>query len=104
MSGTGEWSPGPLLDEVGLLGVRIGAWNHFRYPGDTPAAGEHTAEAIRAGHGAIEVIDQIIRDLHGLRGQLASGQLPPIRRIRRELAIGQDKAQQVQAHLSALIA
>jgi hypothetical protein len=67
---SGEWAPGPLLDAAGLLGVRVGAWNHFGYPGAAPAAGEHSAEAITAGHGAIEVIDQIIGDLHGLRSQL----------------------------------
>jgi hypothetical protein len=71
VSGTGEWAPGPLLNLVELLGVRVGAWNHFAYPGNMPAPGEHSAEAITAGHGAVQVIDQIIRDLHALRGQLA---------------------------------
>jgi hypothetical protein len=76
VSGTGEWSRGSLLDDVGLLGVRVGAWNHFGYaaPEDGQAAipplGERGAEAIRAGHGAIEVIDEIIRDLRSLRDRL----------------------------------
>lgn len=76
MSGTGEWSPGSLLDDAGLLGVRVGAWNHFGYaaPADGQAAipplGERSADAVRAGHGAIEVIDEITRDLYRLRDQL----------------------------------
>ena len=77
-AGTLEWAPGPLLDEVELLGVRVGAWNHFGYAAPEngqaaiPPLGERNAEAIKAGHGAIEVIDQIIRDLHYLRGQLVT--------------------------------
>ena len=70
MSATSDWSPGPLEDLAGLLGVRIAAWNHMQYPENVPAAGEHNADAITAGHGAIKVIDEIIRDLHKLRGQL----------------------------------
>jgi hypothetical protein len=76
MSGTGEWSAGSLEDLVGLIGVRVGAWNHFGYadPQDGQAAipplGERSAEAIRAGHGAVENIDEILRELHALRGQL----------------------------------
>ncbi|MGO9079150.1 MAG: hypothetical protein ACLQDY_08920 [Streptosporangiaceae bacterium] len=34
--------------------------------------------------------------------ELAAGQAPPIRRIRSDLGIGQAKATEVQAHLSAL--
>jgi len=74
--GTAGW-PG-IEDAAGLLAVRLGAWNHFGYraPEDGQAAipplGERSAEAIRAGHAAIEVIDQIIRDLHTLRGQLVT--------------------------------
>lgn len=70
--------PGPLEDKVGLLGVRVGAWNHFGYavPQDgqagIPPLGERGADAIKAGHGAVKVIDEIIRDLHVLRGQLVS--------------------------------
>jgi hypothetical protein len=44
----------------------------MQYPENVPAAGEHDAHAIKAGHGAIEVIDEIIRDLHTLRGQLVT--------------------------------
>jgi hypothetical protein len=70
MTGTGEWSLGPLDDAAALLAVRIGAWNHFEYAENVPPLGERNAEAITAGHGAVEVIDQIIRDLHSLRQQL----------------------------------
>jgi hypothetical protein len=76
MTGTGEWSLGPLDDKVGLLAVRVGVWNHFGYaaPQDgqagIPPLGGRGADAIKAGHGAVEVIDEIIRDLHALRGQL----------------------------------
>jgi hypothetical protein len=74
VSGTGEW--GGIEDAAGLLAVRIGAWNHFGYaaPESGQAAirplGERSAEAIKAGHGAIEVIDEIVRDLYRLRDQL----------------------------------
>jgi hypothetical protein len=79
VTGTGDTPAlGELNDLVGLLAVRIGAWNHFGYAapesGQTaiPPLGERNAEAIRAGHGAIEVMDQISRELHGLRNQLIS--------------------------------
>ena len=56
--------------------MRVGAWNHSGYaaPEDGQAAipplGERSAEAIKAGHGAIEAVDEIIRDLYALRNQL----------------------------------
>jgi hypothetical protein len=73
---TAEW-PG-IEETAGLLNLRIGEWHDFGYA--TPPAlacktipplGERTAEAIKAGHGAIEVIDEIVRDLRRLREQLA---------------------------------
>ncbi len=72
MSGTGSWSLGPLEDAAGLLAVRVGAWNHMEYPENVPPLGERNADAIKAGHGAVEVIDEIIRDLHCLRSQLVT--------------------------------
>jgi hypothetical protein len=72
VSGTGEWSPGPLLELAELLGGQVGAWNHMQYPDQVPAAGQHSAEAITAGHDAVRVIDEMIRDLHALRGQLVA--------------------------------
>ena len=72
MSGTGDWYPGAMEDQVGLVGVRVGAWNHFEYPESVPAAGEHSTEATKAAHGAIEVIDELVRGLHALRDLLVS--------------------------------
>ena len=34
--------------------------------------------------------------------ELAAGELPSVRRIRREMHVGQDRAQSVQAYLAAL--
>jgi hypothetical protein len=72
---TNEW-PG-IQEPADLLNFRIGAWHDFGYanpPTPTskaiPPLGERSAEAITAGHGAIEVIDEIVRDLYGLREQL----------------------------------
>jgi hypothetical protein len=66
-----------LEDLAGLINFRVGAWHDFGY--ETPPApecksipplGERSAEAIRAGHKAIEAIDELIRQLHALRSQL----------------------------------
>lgn len=70
MSGTGVWNTGALEDLTSLIAVRVAAWNHCEYPENVPAAGEHSAEAIKAGHGAVDAIDELIRELHALRGQL----------------------------------
>ena len=74
---TAEW-PG-IEEAVGLLNFRIGAWHDFGYvtpptPGckTIPPLGERSAEAIKAGHGAVEVIDEIVRGLYRLREQLVS--------------------------------
>jgi hypothetical protein len=75
-AGTAEW-PG-IEEAAGLLAVRVAAWNHFGYAAPEsgqaaiPPLGERNAAAITAGHGAIEVIDDLLRDLHSLRGQLVS--------------------------------
>jgi hypothetical protein len=53
VSATGDWHPGALEDQVGLLAVRIAAWNHMQYPQNVPAAGGHTADAVTVGHGAV---------------------------------------------------
>jgi hypothetical protein len=73
---TAEW-PG-IEETAGLLNLRIAEWHDFGYATPTapacktiPPLGERSAEAIKAGHGAIEVIDEIVRDLHRLREQLA---------------------------------
>lgn len=78
MSSTAAWFPGPMLNRVGLLGVHVGAWNHFGSadPQDgqapIPPLGQRSADAIKARREAVRVIDEIIRDLHGLRAQLVS--------------------------------
>jgi hypothetical protein len=73
---TAGW-PG-IEKTAGLLNLRIAEWHDFGYatpPAPTcktiPPLGERSAEAIKAGHSAIEVIDEIVRDLHRLREQLA---------------------------------
>ena len=68
----------PGIEETaGLLNFRIAAWHDFGYVTPPtpdckaiPPLGERSAEAIKAGHGAIEVIDEIVRDLYRLRDQL----------------------------------
>jgi hypothetical protein len=70
VSGTGDWSAAGFEDLAGLIAVRVGIWNHMEYPENVPAAGEHNAAAIKAGQGAVEAIDELIRHLHTLRGQL----------------------------------
>jgi hypothetical protein len=79
-SGTGNWSPGDLEDQVGLITVRIGIWNDTGYPEPLPFEGAHpipplgqrSADNIKAGHGAIEAIDEMIRDLQALRARLVT--------------------------------
>ena len=66
-----------LEELAGLISFRVGAWHDFGY--ETPPApdcktipplGERSAEAITAGHAAIEAIDELTRQLHALRAQL----------------------------------
>lgn len=75
MSSTAEW--GGVDELAGVLNVRIGAWNHFGYVNPPapncktiPPLGERSAAAIKAGHGAVEVVDEIIRELYDVRAQL----------------------------------
>lgn len=72
---TAEW-PG-IEEAAGLLNFRIGEWHDFGYanpPTPTcktiPPPGERSAEAIKGGHAATEVIDEIVRDLYQVREQL----------------------------------
>lgn len=67
-----------LAELAGLINFRVGAWHDFGYA--TPPApeckaipplGERSAEAIRAGHLAIEAIDELTGKLDALRAQLA---------------------------------
>jgi hypothetical protein len=75
VNGTAEW-PG-IVEAAELLNFRIGEWHDFGYVNPPaphcktiPPLGERSAEAIKGGHRAIEVIDEILRDLHAVRGQL----------------------------------
>jgi hypothetical protein len=73
---TAEW-PG-IAEEADFLNFRIGAWHDFGYVTpptqdckQIPPLGERSTEAIKAGHGAIEMIDEIVRELYQVREQLA---------------------------------
>ena len=68
---------GRLEELAGLIHFRVGAWHDFGY--ETPPApdckpvpplGERSADAIRAGHAAVDAIDELVRQLHALRSQL----------------------------------
>jgi hypothetical protein len=75
-AGTADWLG--IEDAARLLALRIGIWNDSGYPEPLPFEGAHpipplgqrSAGNIKAGHGAIEVIDEIVRELHSLRGRL----------------------------------
>lgn len=75
---TANW-PG-IEDQARLLYFRVGVWNDNGYPEPLPFEGAHpipplgerSADDIKAGHGAIEVIDEIVRDLYRLREQLVT--------------------------------
>ena len=62
---------------AGLINFRVGAWRDFGY--ETPPApeckpvpplGERSAQAIKAGHEAVDAIDDLNRQLYALRSQL----------------------------------
>jgi hypothetical protein len=61
-----------------LINFQVGAWHDFGY--ETPPApdckpipplGERSAAAVKAGHEAVAAVDQLTRQLHALRDQLA---------------------------------
>lgn len=69
-----------IAEQADLINFRVGAWQDFGYGTPPtprckpiPPLGERSAEAIKAGHAAIADIDQLIAQLHALRGQLVSG-------------------------------
>lgn len=76
MSATAEW-PG-TEDQAGLIAVRVAIWNDNGYPEPLPfesahpipPLGQRSADNIKAGHGAIQAIDDLVRDLYRLRDQL----------------------------------
>ena len=59
-----------LAESAELLAVRIGQWEDLEYPENVPPLGQRNADAIRAGHAAVDTIDVMIRSLHELRSQL----------------------------------
>jgi hypothetical protein len=75
---TAGW-PG-FEDQAGLIAMRIGIWNDNGYPEPLPFQGAHpvpppgqrSAGNINPGHGAIEAIVELIRDLHAPRAQLVT--------------------------------
>jgi hypothetical protein len=77
--GTGE-RPGGLEDQARLITWHVGAWNDLGYPQPLPLQGAHpipppgqrSAGNIKAGHGVIEAIGELIRDLHALRAQIVT--------------------------------
>ena len=68
-----------LEEMAGLIHFRVGAWEDLGYknpPTPTskpiPPLGERSAEAIKAGHSAVQEIDRLIARLHQVRAQLVS--------------------------------
>ena len=68
-----------LEELAGLITFRVGAWHDFGYETPptpeckpVPPLGERSAQAIKAGHEAIEAIDELTRQLYALREQLVS--------------------------------
>lgn len=66
-----------LEELTGLINLHIAAWHDFGYENPPtpdcatiPPLGERSANAIKAGHEAIEAIDQLNRQLYALREQL----------------------------------
>jgi len=68
-----------LEELAGLISFRVGGWHDFGYA-DPPAPdckpipplGERSAQAITAGHDAVEAIDELTRQLYALRQQLTA--------------------------------
>jgi len=84
-----------------LINFQVGAWHDFGYEvpptpdcKPVPPLGERSAEAIRAGHEAIEAIDQLTRQLYMLREQLVG-------ELRRDEDIRADRVDALLAELRA---
>ena len=100
MSATGDWNAIELMETVQLINWRVGVWNHLQYPAAVPAAGEHSADAIRAAHDTLAVIDAAIRELHKIRG-LLTGELradEDARAVRVDAMIAAGRARREVAH------
>ena len=72
-----------LAESAELLAFQIGRWEHLEYPENVPPLGQRNANAIEAGHAAIDTIDKMTRSLHELRSQLV-GELRKDADIRNE--------------------
>jgi hypothetical protein len=78
VSGSYDMS-GDLEELAGLVNFRVGAWHDFGYadpPTPTcrmiPPLGERSADGIKAGHGAVQTIDELLRELYKLREALVT--------------------------------
>ena len=74
-----DWPLGEIEELAGLIAVRIAGWEEYGYRNPPaphcaviPPLGQRSADAITAGHGAVKTIDELIRRLHGMRGQLVA--------------------------------
>lgn len=73
---TGAWDI--CADDLTQIAGLVGAWNHFGCVDPTPKCvaipplGERSGEAARSGHDAVEAIDRLTRNLHGLRSLLVN--------------------------------
>jgi hypothetical protein len=72
-----ELDTGDLEELAGLVSFHVGAWQDFGYANPptpdskpVPSLGERSANAIKAGHDAVEDIDRLIARLHQVRAQL----------------------------------
>lgn len=68
-----------LEELAGLIYWYVGVWHDLGYENPPaphckpiPPLGERSAAAIKGGHDAVKAIDQMLRQLHGLRAQLVS--------------------------------
>ncbi len=75
---TGDLSSG-IEEMAGYINWLVGAWHDLGYENpptpeckSIPQLGERSANAIKAGHDAIEEIDKLTRQLYALRAQLVS--------------------------------
>jgi hypothetical protein len=66
-----------LAELADLINFRVGAWHDFGYEtpptpdcAAIPPLGKRSAAAIKAGHEAVEAIDELTRQLYALRSQL----------------------------------
>ncbi len=79
MSASKDLSIG-LAEQAQLIQWHVGVWHDLGYPEPLPSPdchpipplGKRPASAIKGGYDAIKDINELIRQLHALRGQLVS--------------------------------